>query len=49
MGDNLETVPLTFGNGEGAASNVFAGSFHSCVTGSEGGLACFGYNALGQS
>ncbi|CAM9619946.1 unnamed protein product [Ectocarpus sp. 6 AP-2014] len=48
MGDNLETVPLTFGDGEGAASNVFAGSFHSCVTGSEGGLACFGYNVLGQ-
>ncbi|CAN0548865.1 unnamed protein product, partial [Ectocarpus sp. 12 AP-2014] len=47
-GDNLESVPLTFGDGEGAASNVFAGSFHSCVTGSEGGLACFGYNVLGQ-
>ncbi|CAM9345454.1 unnamed protein product, partial [Ectocarpus fasciculatus] len=44
MGDNLETVPLTFGDGEGVASNVFAGSFHSCATGSDGGLACFGYN-----
>ncbi|CAM9101029.1 unnamed protein product, partial [Ectocarpus fasciculatus] len=48
MGDNLPTVPLTFGAGLGAVSNVFTGRFHNCVSGTEGGLACFGFNAGGQ-
>lgn len=48
MGDNLPEVPLTFGNGLGGVSNVFAGMSHSCVSGTEGGLVCFGYNNMGQ-
>ncbi|CAM9638571.1 unnamed protein product, partial [Hapterophycus canaliculatus] len=49
MGDNLPEVPLTFGAGLGeAVSNVFAGMSHSCVSGTEGSLACFGYNDVGQ-
>ena len=48
MGDNLAPVQLTFGPGNGAVSNAFAGTFHTCVSGSEGGLACFGLNFGGQ-
>ena len=48
MGDNLPAVPLSFGDGGGAVSNAFAGTFHTCVSGAEGGLACFGYNHQGQ-
>ncbi|CAM9579206.1 unnamed protein product [Ectocarpus sp. 6 AP-2014] len=48
MGDNLPTVGLSFGPGLGAASNVFAGRFHTCVSGAEGDLACFGLNSGGQ-
>lgn len=48
MGDNLPAVDLTFGAGLGAVSNIFAGRFHTCVSGTEGGLACFGLNVGGQ-
>lgn len=48
MGDNLPAVDLAFGTGSGAVSNVFAGRFHTCVSGTDGGLACFGLNAGGQ-
>lgn len=48
MGDDLPPVSLTFGDGEGAVSNVFAGMYHTCVSGTEGGLACFGINNGGQ-
>lgn len=48
MGDNLPALPLTFGEGGGSVSNVFAGTFHTCVTGTEGGLAAFGWNHQGQ-
>eukprot|EP00752_Nemacystus_decipiens_P003306 g3060.t1 len=48
MGDNLLPLALTFGTGEGSVSNVFAGRYHTCVSGTEGGLACFGINNGGQ-
>ncbi|CAN0454636.1 unnamed protein product, partial [Laminaria digitata] len=48
MGDNLEPVTLTFGGGQGAVANAFAGTFHTCVLGTEGDLACFGLNSKGQ-
>lgn len=48
MGDALPALDLTFGDGLGAVSNVFAGTLHTCVSGTEGGLACFGFNAEGQ-
>ncbi|CAM9675435.1 unnamed protein product, partial [Scytosiphon promiscuus] len=48
MGDNLPTVALNFGDGEGLASNIFAGTYHTCVSGTEGDMACFGLNAGGQ-
>lgn len=48
MGDNLPVVGLTFGDGLGAVSNIFAGRFHTCVSGTEGGMACYGLNAGAQ-
>lgn len=48
MGDSLPHVGLTFGAGDGAVSNVFAGRFHTCASGTEGGIACFGLNAGAQ-
>ncbi|CBJ48599.1 Tyrosine kinase, EPH (ephrin) receptor family [Ectocarpus siliculosus] len=48
MGDNLPDVDLDFGTGAGSVSNVFAGRFHTCVSGTEGGLVCFGLNTGGQ-
>lgn len=48
MGDNLSTVALTFGDAGGDISNVFAGRYHTCVSGTDGGLACFGINNGGQ-
>lgn len=48
MGYNLLSVALTFGAGDGAASSVFAGRYHTCVSGTEGGVACFGINNGGQ-
>ncbi|CAM9412343.1 unnamed protein product [Pylaiella littoralis] len=48
MGDALPALGLTFGEGLGAVSNVFAGTLHTCVSGTEGGLACFGLNADGE-
>ena len=48
MGDNLEPVMLTFGGGQGAVTNAFAGTFHTCALGTEEDLACFGLNFVGQ-
>eukprot|EP00752_Nemacystus_decipiens_P013325 g11799.t1 len=48
MGDNLPPVALSFGEGGGSVSNVYAGTLHTCVSGTEGGLACFGFNHQGQ-
>lgn len=48
MGDNLPAVDLTFGRGNGEVANVFAGTFHTCVSGTLGGIACFGANEAGQ-
>ena len=48
MGDNLLPIALTFGDGGGKVANVFAGVWHTCVTGTGGGLACFGLNNDGQ-
>lgn len=48
MGDNLLAVNLTFGRGHGQVANVFAGTFHTCVSGTQGGIACFGINEAGQ-
>lgn len=48
MGDNLPPVSLTFGDGAGVVSNVFAERYHTCVSGTEEELACFGINNGGQ-
>lgn len=48
MGDDLPAVNLTFGRGNGDVANVFAGTFHTCVSGTSGGIACFGINQYGQ-
>lgn len=48
MGIILPPVALAFGDAGGDVSNVFAGSYHTCVSGTEGGLACFGINNGGQ-
>ena len=50
MGDNLAAVSLSFGEAEGLVSNVASGSvsYHTCVSGTQGGIACFGQNTDGQ-
>lgn len=52
MGDSLPELPFAFEGGPAAGgtavSNVFAGTYHTCVSGTEGGLVCFGRNNLGQ-
>lgn len=48
MGNDLPVVPLTFGVGGGAVSNAIAGGFHTCVSGTLGGMTCFGFDLVGQ-